>query len=163
MGSTATALTQKERKLYHKLDEAITGYGNAPGALIPVLQDAQGVFGYLPEEVQRYIADKLNIPIAKVFGVVSFYTFFSMKPRGKHQIRVCLGTACYVRGAQRILDRFSQELGLEEGETTEDKKYTLETCRCLGACAIAPVITVTGKTHRKVTPTGVSKILKEYK
>lgn len=153
----------KDEEKYSKLKAFIQEKNNDPHELISILHYAQDLFGYLPEEVQRFIADLINVPVSKVYGVVSFYSFFTMKKSGKYVIRVCLGTACFVRGSEKILEEFETKLGIKEGETTEDGLYTLETVRCIGACGLAPVIQVNGKTYGNSTVQTVSEILEEYK
>jgi NADH-quinone oxidoreductase subunit E/NADP-reducing hydrogenase subunit HndA len=137
-------------------------YNNASGELINVLHKTQHEFGYLPAEVQEVIAHELKIPVAKVYGVVTFYTFFTMLPKGQYPISVCMGTACYVRGAEKVLDELKKELKIKVGETTPDGKYSLNCLRCVGACGLSPVVTVGEKTYGRVTPEGVKDILKEY-
>lgn len=146
-----------------KLNDIIKGYKNKPGSLIPVLQEAQELVGYLPPVVQRHIARGLRMPVSEVHGVVSFYSFFTMKPKGKHNIRVCLGTACYVKGAEEIVKKFSDGLKLEVGGITSDKKFSLETVRCLGACGLAPVVVIDKDTHGSINPVKTLELLKEYK
>ncbi|MBP3712975.1 MAG: NAD(P)H-dependent oxidoreductase subunit E [Bacilli bacterium] len=148
---------------YDELEQFIASKGNKEHELIAILHKAQGIFGYLPEDVQRFIAKRLNVPVSKVFGVVSFYSFFTMKKTGKYVIRVCLGTACFVRGSEKILNEFSEKLGIQPGNTTADGLYTLETVRCVGACGLAPVIQVNGKTYGNATVQSVGQILEEYK
>lgn len=150
-----------EEKTRH-LDSLIKKYVKKPGSLIPVLQQAQELIGYLPPSVQRHIAKGLNIPVSEVHGVVSFYSFFTMKPKGKHDIRVCLGTACYVKGAEEIVRKLKERLNIEIGGITADKKYSLETVRCLGACGLAPVVVVDKDTHGSVIPVKAAGILKDY-
>lgn len=145
-----------------RLDEVINRYKNKPGSLIPVLQEAQELVGYLPPVVQRHISKGLRIPVSEVHGVVSFYSFFTMKPKGKHNIRVCLGTACYVKGAEEIVKKFSDGLKVDVGGITTDKKFSLETVRCLGACGLAPVVVVDKDTHGSVNPVKTLDLLKEY-
>ncbi len=137
-------------------------YNNTSGELINVLHKTQHEFGYLPAEVQEVIAHELKIPVAKVYGVVTFYTFFTMLPKGQYPISVCMGTACYVRGAEKVLDELKKELKIKVGETTPDGKYSLNCLRCVGACGLSPVVTVGEKTYGRVTPEGVKDILKEY-
>lgn len=145
-----------------RVDEIIqTGRGN-PGALIPVLEEVQSALGYLPRAIQIKVAQGLNIPIADVYGVVSFYSFFSMVPKGRHGVRVCVGTACYVKGAQRIFEKLSSTLGVERGGCTEDRRFSLETVRCLGVCGIAPVIVVDEEAHGLLEAKTVEKILDQY-
>ncbi len=146
-----------------ELDRMIKSYRNKPGSLIPVLQRAQEMVGYLPPIVQRRIARGLNIPPAEVHGVVSFYSFFTMTPRGDHIIKVCLGTACYVKGIEEVLTKIKENLRINLGEITADKKFSLDGVRCLGACGLAPVIVVDHDTHGAVTSKKVTQILEEYK
>ena len=144
-----------------KLKERISIHKQKPGPLMPTLQDAQEIFGCVPLEVQKLISEELGESIAKINGVVTFYALFSIEPKGKHIIRVCLGTACYVRGAQKLIDAFSEDLGIKPGETTEDGLYTLEATRCIGACGLAPVFTIDGKVYGGATPTTARQALKE--
>src|SRR5512133_3690503 len=144
------------------IEEICIYYKNDPGDLIKILHKAQTAFGYLPESVQREIAYRLKISVAKVYGVVTFYSFFTMTPKGKHPISICMGTACYVRGAEKVLDEFKKELGLQVGETTKDGKFSLSSLRCVGACGLAPVVLVGDKTYGRVAPDDVKNILKEY-
>lgn len=136
-------------------------HGNQPGELINILHKAQHLFGYLPAEVQRTVAERLKIPVSKVYGVVTFYSFFSMTPKGEHPISVCMGTACYVRGAEKVLDEFRRILHIQVGETTPDGKYSLSSLRCVGACGLAPVVLIGEKVYGRVVPGDVEKILKE--
>jgi NADH-quinone oxidoreductase subunit E len=131
------------------------------GLLIQSLHKAQGVFGYLPEEVQLFVAKKLGLHLSEVYGVVSFYSFFTIKPLGEYQINVCTGTACFVRGAGKVLDEFKRYLSVEEGETTADGKFSLGGLRCVGACSLAPVVMVNGRVYGDVTPKKVADILSE--
>ena len=145
-----------------ELDVIIKKYRKRPGSLIPVLQEAQELIGYLPPTVQRHIAKGLKLPVSEVHGVVSFYSFFTMKPKGKHNIRVCLGTACYVKGAEEIVKKLSEGLSIEVGGITDDKKFSMETVRCLGACGLAPVVVVDKDTHGSVNPVKVKELLTTY-
>jgi NADH:ubiquinone oxidoreductase subunit E len=145
-----------------ELDAIIKKYRKRPGSLIPVLQEAQELIGYLPPTVQRHIARGLKLPVSEVHGVVSFYSFFTMKPKGKHNVRVCLGTACYVKGAEEIVKKLSEGLSIEVGGITDDKKFSLETVRCLGACGLAPVVVVDKDTHGSVNPVKVNELLTTY-
>ena len=145
-----------------KTDEIVRRYRGTAGALIPVLEQVQEVLGYLPQAVQVRVARGLNIPVAKVFGVVTFYSFFTMTPRGRHNIRVCLGTACYVRGGQKILEKLVDILGIEPGGCTEDRRFSLETVRCLGACGLAPVIVIGDNTHGQMKPARLEAVLAQY-
>jgi NADH:ubiquinone oxidoreductase subunit E len=147
---------------WKQVDEIIAKYREKPGSLIPVLEEVQGITGYLPESVQRRVSNGLNIPLSQVYGVVTFYSFFTMKPRGKHQIRLCLGTACHVRGAKRNLDLISNQLGIDPGECTEDREFSLDIVRCLGACGLAPIMTVDEEIHKQVKAAKVDQILKKY-
>jgi NADH-quinone oxidoreductase subunit E/NADP-reducing hydrogenase subunit HndA len=144
------------------LDAIIKRYKNKPGSLIPVLQEAQEMIGYLPPVVQKHIAKGLRIPVSEIHGVVSFYSFFTMKPKGKHNIRVCLGTACYVKGAEEIVKKISDGLKIDVGGITSDRKFSLETVRCLGACGLAPVVVIDKDTHGAVNPVKAMDLLKEY-
>ncbi len=145
-----------------KLDAIIQSYKDKPGSLIPVLQNAQELIGYLPPVVQRHVARGLRVPISEVHGVVSFYSFFTMKPKGKHNIRVCLGTACYVKGAEEIIKKVSDGLKIAVGGITTDKKFSLETVRCLGACGLAPVVVVDKDTFGPINPVKVLDLLKDF-
>ena len=137
-------------------------HGNQPGELINILHEAQHLHGYLPEEMQRIIAAQLGIPVSHVYGVVTFYTFFTMLPKGKHPISVCMGTACYVKGSQEILDKFKEKLSIDVGECTEDGLFSLDACRCIGACGLAPVVTVNDDVYGKLNADMVEDILKKY-
>lgn len=146
-----------------KLDPIIAKYAHRPGYLIPALKEAQEIFGYLPQEVQTRIAHGLNVSPSYVYGVVSFYAFFTMTPRGRHVIRICLGTACYVKGAPEILAKIQQELCIGVGGTTPDRRFTLTEVRCLGACGLAPVMMIGEDTHGNLEPGKVMDILEQYK
>ncbi len=146
-----------------KIHDICDSFGNREGELINVLHKCQEAFGYLPAEVQELISERLNISAAKVYGVVTFYSFFSMIPKGEYPISICTGTACYVRGAETVLAEFKKKLGIEVGETSEDGKFSLNCLRCVGACGLAPVVLVGEKTYGRVAPDDVEKILKEYK
>ena len=144
------------------IQDICKSFNNDPGELINVLHKTQGYFGYLPAEVQEVVAANLNISVAKVYGVVTFYSFFTMIPKGKHPISVCTGTACYVRGAEKVLDEFKRILEIKVGETTADGKFSLSCLRCVGACGLAPVVLVGEKVYGRVSPDGVKDIIKEY-
>ncbi len=146
-----------------KLNEIIATHKGKPGGLIPVLEEAQVALEYLPISVQKKIAEGLSLPLSRVYGVVTFYSFFTMTPRGKHTVRVCLGTACYVRGGKELADTLKKEFGVEDGETTPDRMFTLETIRCLGACGLGPVLVVNEDVHGRVKPSKVREILSQYK
>lgn len=145
-----------------ELDEFIDSLPSLTGKLIVVLHKAQDIIGYLPQEVQNHVARKLNVPSAKVYGVVTFYSFFNTKPKGKYQISVCMGTACFVRGSQDILDEFEKLLKIKSGETSEDKMFSLDSLRCVGACGLAPVVMVNGKAYGRITVKDVDAIVEEY-
>lgn len=132
------------------------------GCLMPILQKAQDIYGYLPIEVQTIISDETGIPLEKIYGVVTFYSQFSLTPKGKYQISVCLGTACYVKGAGDIMDKFSELLGIGDGECTEDGKFSLDACRCIGACGLAPVLTVNEDVHGRLGVEDVEGIIAQY-
>jgi NADH:ubiquinone oxidoreductase subunit E len=152
-----------EAELLERLDQVLQDYRDVPGALIPVLQIAQAMFGYLPESALKKISLSLNKSYSEVAGVVSFYSFFTTVPRGKHLVRVCLGTACYVRGGKEILDSLKNALGVEVGETTSDRTFSLDVGRCFGACGMAPVIMIDNDVHQRVKPTRLKKILDQYR
>lgn len=145
-----------------KLDEIIAANKDKAGSLIPVLEQAQMVLEFLPMPILKIIANGLNLPLSRVYGVVTFYSFFTMTPRGKHTMRVCLGTACYVRGGKAIYDRIRKDLNVEEGETTPDRLFTLETVRCVGACGLGPVIFVGEDVHGRLKPAKVKDVIKQY-
>ena len=147
---------------FRELESYINSLDTKEEALITVLHKAQEIFGYLPKEVQEFIADKLNEPLARVYGVVSFYSFFTMIPKGDIAISVCLGTACFVRGAEKVLDEFQSRRGIKAGETSPDGKFSLDVLRCIGACGIAPVVLVNGKVYKKVEAGEVKNIVSEY-
>ncbi len=144
------------------VDAVIQRYKPKKGALIPVLEEIQETIGYLPKSIQRRVARQMTIPLSKVHGVVTFYSFFTMEPRGRHTIRCCQGTACYVRGGKKILEKLCQTLQVKPGSTTEDTRFSLETVRCLGACGLAPVMMVDEDTHRQTKPTKVPEIIEDY-
>ena len=153
----AEAATEEE--LLARLDAVLADYKDTPGALIPVLQITQSIFGYLPEPALKKIAETLGKSFSEVAGVVGFYSFFTTQPRGKHLVRVCLGTACYVRGGAEIARRLTQTLGVEVGQTTADRKFTLEVMRCIGACGLAPAMTINDEVIRQVNPDKLNRIL----
>lgn len=146
-----------------KLIEIIDKYKNVDGALIPVLHEAQDVYGYLPMSVQKVISELMDIPLAEVYGVVTFYSQFTLKEKGKYKISICLGTACYVKSAGLIVDELKAKLGIKVGEVTEDNKFSLDTCRCIGACGLAPVIMINDDVYGKIKTDDVSKIIDNYK
>jgi len=154
-----SALTKDE---IATIDNIIKSNGENPGQLVKVLQEIQSQLRYVPLEGQKLIADRLNVPISKVYGIVSFYNFFRLFPPGKHSVTACMGTACYVRGAKGVLDEIRKEYAIEPGQTTADKKFSLEAVMCLGCCAIGPVITVDGKVYGRMNPAKVKQILEKY-
>ena len=145
-----------------KIDRVVAKYKGRHGSLIPVLKESQDVVGYLPKWVQRRIAAGLNLSPSQVYGVVSFYAFFTIVPRGKHVIRVCLGTACYVKGSKQIIDNIEKELGLKVGGITKDRKFSLEAVRCLGCCSLAPAMVIDDNTHALVEPSEAVRIVQSY-
>lgn len=156
----ATETLSKEK--FEELGAYIDALPSKEGELIRVLHRAQGIFGYLPKEVQFFVAGKLNVPTAKVYGVVTFYSYFSMLPKGEYNISVCMGTACYVRGAEPVLDEFKKQLGIDCNETSADGKFSLNALRCVGACGLAPVVMVGDKVYGRVTKEMVKDILEQY-
>ena len=148
---------------FAELKEYINSVKNSQGVTMQILQKAQGIFGYLPIEVQQFISDETNIPLADIYGVVTFYTQFSTEEKGRHRIGVCLGTACYVRGSQEILDKIADELKVGVGKTTEDRLFTLEATRCLGCCGLAPVMVIDEDVYGKLEAKKIPDILKKYK
>lgn len=147
---------------YLELEEFIDSLPDKKGALIEVLHKAQHIFGYLPKEVQLFVAQKLDLPASKVFGVVSFYSYFTTEPRGEFVVNVCMGTACFVRGAAAVLEELEKDLGIKVGQTTPDGKFTIEVLRCVGACGLAPVVMVNDRVYGHVTPQDIKNILAEY-
>ncbi|MGI5907959.1 MAG: NADH-quinone oxidoreductase subunit NuoE [Christensenellales bacterium] len=147
---------------FEQLQAVIDEYKDTKGSLMPVMQKAQEIFGAVTFEVQDFIAEKMDIPMTDVYGVATFYSQFALEPKGEHVISVCLGTACYVRGVQAVLDRLVEELDVEVGKTTKDRKFTLEATRCLGCCGLAPVMTIDGNVYARMTPEDVTRVLKEY-
>jgi NADH-quinone oxidoreductase E subunit len=145
-----------------RLDSVFEKHRGEEGALIPVLQEAQGIYGYLSQEVVMTVAKRLRIPLSRAFGVITFYAQFYTTPRGRYTVRVCRGTACHVRGGKNVLKAVQQSLGVGEGETTPDLKFTFETVACLGACALSPVLLVNKTYYGKLTPAKVEKVLKQY-
>ena len=146
-----------------QIEEIIARYENEKTPLMMILSDIQREYGYIPLEVQELISEKTGIPVAEIYGVVTFYSFFSLEPKGKYVIGVCLGTACYVKGSQQVLDKFAEILNIKPGETTSDGLFTLDALRCIGACGIAPAITINGKVYPKVSVGQVPAIIDEYR
>lgn len=148
---------------YRRLDQVIRKYTSEPGQLIRILQEAQDIFGYLPEEVQAYIAEKMGVPVSEVNGVVTFYSLFSTEPKGKYMMNVCMGTACYVKGAQSLMDELKERLKVDEGETTHDKLFTIKSTRCIGACGLAPILVVNEDVHGRMGTGEISKLIQKYR
>jgi NADH-quinone oxidoreductase E subunit len=146
-----------------ELKEVIAKHQDDSGAVMPVLQEAQDIYGYLPIEVQKIVADGLGVPLEEVYGVATFYSQFSLSPKGEYAISVCLGTACYVKGSAKVLERITQNLGIGADECTPDGKFSLSACRCIGACGLAPVMTVNDEVYGRLEPEQVDSILAEYK
>ncbi len=160
----AVALNQQQEftdKL-KQIEEMLKKYKGQKGALLQALQEAQNIMGYLPIEVQEMVAETLDITLSEVYSTITFYSFFSLKPKGKYQIRTCLGTACYVRGAEKVLDRLKTELGIDVGDTTDDGKFSLNACRCIGACGLAPAIIINDEVYGRLTPDKIPEILKKF-
>ncbi|HOT21049.1 MAG: NADH-quinone oxidoreductase subunit NuoE [Tissierellia bacterium] len=150
-------------KLFIELKEYIDSVKDVDGSLMQVLHKAQDIFGYLPIEVQKFISSELDVPLAEVYGVATFYTQFAIEPKGKHKIGVCLGTACYVKGAQLIMDKLTKELNVKVGGTTQDNLFTFEATRCLGCCGLAPVMMIDQDVYGKLEPKKIPEILAKYK
>lgn len=146
-----------------QIEEIIARYKDEKTPLMMILSDIQNEYGYIPLDVQELISDKTGIPVAEIYGVVTFYSFFSLQPKGKYVIGVCLGTACYVKGSQQVIDKFSEILDIKPGETSKDGLFTLDALRCIGACGIAPAITINGKVYPKVAVNQVPGIVEEYR
>jgi NADH-quinone oxidoreductase subunit E/NADP-reducing hydrogenase subunit HndA len=146
-----------------KINEICDRYVNETTPLMMILSDIQKEYGYIPLEVQEIVSERTGVSVAEIYGVVTFYSFFSLTPKGKYVIGVCLGTACYVKGAQQIVDKFSEIIGIKPGETSADGLFTLDALRCIGACGIAPAVTINGKVYPKVTVDAVPKIVEEYR
>jgi len=162
MSSQSQCSAEKDEK-FRLIDRVVERSHGQEGALIPKLHQVQQALGYLPEDVQAYVAEKLNVPLSEVYGVVSFYSLFNTEPKGKFKVSICLGTACYVRGAGQILAEFEKELKVKVGQTTEDGLFTLEACRCLGACGLAPVLMINDNVHGRLVPGDVTSILSKYR
>lgn len=154
--------TMEQDPRYIKLEEILAHYQGVEGSLIQVLHEAQEVFGYLPNEVQERVAEAMNVPLSEVYGVITFYSLFSLKPRGQYKVGVCLGTACYVRGAALVLAELEKQLGIKVNNTTSDGKFTLEITRCIGACGLAPVITINEDVYGRLQPDKVKEVLTKY-
>jgi NADH-quinone oxidoreductase E subunit len=153
---------ETEEEKLKRIEQVIEEYQGKKNSLIQILHVAQNIYGYLPFELQKFIAEKLNMPLSEIYGVVTFYSFFSTQPRGKYTIGVCLGTACYVRGGKKIVDKLADILEIGPGETTKDQKFTLEVMRCIGACGLAPAMTINGKVFKQVNPDKLKSLLANY-
>ena len=153
----------KNDEKYQKLLEIIEANKPVRGSLIRVLHEAQQIYGYLPIEVQKTVAEGLGVPLAEVYGVVTFYAQFSIKPKGEYKVSVCLGTACYVKGSDKLLKKLQEELGIAVGDCTEDGKFSLDACRCIGACGLAPVFTVNSDVYGNIVPDDIPAIIAKYK
>ena len=151
------------KEQYEALDRVIAENKDLPGALMPVLQGAQEIFGCVPIDVQKYIAQELHTTLSEVYGVATFYSQFSLQPKGEYLISVCLGTACYVKGSQKVLDKLSEVLNVLVGGTTPDGRFTLEATRCLGACGLAPVMTINDEVYGRLTPDAIPDIIAKYR
>jgi NADH:ubiquinone oxidoreductase subunit E len=162
MCTTASKAPVYTVEQFQKLDEIICKFKSVKGALIGVLQEAQEVFGYLPMEVQVKIAQGLDIPIEQVYSTSTFYSQFFLTPKGKYKINVCIGTACYVKGAGDVVNEFARQLGIASGECTEDMMFSLDGCRCIGACGLAPVLTINEDVHGKIYTQDVAGVLAQY-
>ena len=150
---------EKERKL----QEIVEKYRNTKGALIPVLHEVQEIYGFLPMSVQKRISESMDIPLSEIYGVVTFYTQFSLKPKGRFKVSACMGTACYVKGSNKILDELQEKLGIKVGDCTEDGKFSLDACRCIGACGLAPVIMINDDVYGRLTAEDIEKVLEKYR
>ena len=156
-------LSDEEKEKFSEFEKWVDKYQDQPGALILLLHRAQQLFGYLPRQVQEYVAQKTNVFLSEVYGVATFYSFFTLFPKGRHTVRVCLGTACYVKGGRKILASIQKELGVGVRETTADRKFSVEINRCMGACALSPVLRVDDDIYARVSGSKISKILANYK
>jgi len=154
---------QQNDQYFNELEEFINALPEKEGSLIAVLHKAQEIFGYLPQDVQKFVAKKINVPVSEVNGVVTFYSYFREEPTGKYVINVCMGTACFVKGSGNVMEEFERKLGIKVGQTTEDMKFTLQSLRCVGACGLAPVVTINDKVYGHFTKEMVNKILDNYK
>ena len=154
---------EEKKEKYERLKQIIKGYGNSPGPLIQILHQAQNIFGYLSEETQCFIAKELGLSLSRIYGIVTFYNFFRLDPVGKYTVNVCLGTACYVKGTLEILKALKKELKVEEGRTTQDRLFTLDTARCFGSCGLAPAIMVNKEVYGRLTPRKALQLIEEYR
>ncbi|MCI7097390.1 MAG: NADH-quinone oxidoreductase subunit NuoE [Lachnospiraceae bacterium] len=162
MAQKATVPFTGTKEQEGELLKVIAELKDTKGALMPIMQKAQDIYGYLPIEVQKIISDNTGIPLEKIYGVATFYAQFALQPKGKFRISVCLGTACYVKGSGKIYEKLQEVLNLKEGECTPDGKFSLESCRCVGACGLAPVMMINDDVHGRLVPDDVEKILAQY-
>ena len=163
MSETIAIPFEGTKEQEQKLKEAIEQHKNQKGALMPVIQAAQSIYGYMPEEVQKMVAEGMGVSLSEIYGIVTFYSQFSLTPKGKYKITICMGTACYVIGAGQILERFEKELGLKDGGCTPDRMFSLNSARCVGACGLAPVISINEDVYGKLNEGMVPEILEKYK
>lgn len=159
----ATSVLANDSQKFAELQKVIAQYKEQEGALMPILHRAQGIYGYLPLDVQNYIAEELGIPLTDIYGVATFYSQFTLKPKGKYTIGICMGTACYVKGAQKVLDKLQEVLNIGVGDTTDDGKFTLDATRCLGACGLAPVMMINDQVYGRLSPDDIEGIISKYK
>ncbi|HHT65711.1 MAG: NADH-quinone oxidoreductase subunit NuoE [Caldicoprobacterales bacterium] len=159
----SASILQENKEKFAELQNTIDEFKDQEGPLMPILHKAQEIFGHLPIEVQEYIAKALDIPITDIYGVATFYSQFTLQPKGKYSIGVCMGTACYVKGSQAILDELIKEIGVQPGGTTEDFNFTLEATRCLGACGLAPVIMINDDVYGRLVPSDIKEIVNKYR
>lgn len=162
MAQKATVPFTGTKEQEGELLKVIAELKGTKGALMPIMQKAQDIYGYLPIEVQKIISDNTGIPLEKIYGVATFYAQFALQPKGKYRISVCLGTACYVKGSGKVYEKLQEVLNLKEGECTPDGKFSLESCRCVGACGLAPVMMINDDVHGRLVPDDVEKILAQY-
>lgn len=152
-----------ENRMDPKMEEILSKYEKDKSNLIQILNEVQEYYGYIPKHAQFSISEYLDLPMAEIYGVITFYSRFTLEPKGKYNIQVCLGTACYVKGSEKILDKLKEKLGIDVGEVTKDGKFSIEATRCIGACGLAPVFTVNGEVYGKATPELLEKVIDEYK
>ena len=162
MATTSSIPFEGTKEQEKELKAFIKQHKNDPGPLIMIMQEAQKIYGYLPIEVQTIISKEMNVPVEKIYGISTFYAQFTLVPKGKYQIQVCLGTACYVKGAAKVLDALEKELNIKAGGCTNDRKFSLDSCRCLGACGLAPAITINGEVYGRLTEKEIPGIIKKY-
>lgn len=163
MSSVTSCNCEFNQEKLQILESKINQFKKVDGGLIPILHEVQELYGYLPEEILNRVSEQLKIPMIEIYGVATFYSLFSLKPKGKYVIKVCLGTACYVKGSQKLLDRISKDLDITVGKTTADGLFTLEETRCLGACGLAPILMISDKTYGGLTSNDIPKILKKHR